>query len=90
MPDTNWQKSADCVGSHIDGTLVLLNIDGGMYFSLNGPAADIWEALDQPCSIGNLVDKLVSKYKITPEPCAASVARLLDDLASKGLAKPLS
>lgn len=88
MPEVMWQKSADCVSSYIDDTLVLLNIESGMYFAFNGPAADVWETLGQPCTAGRLVEVLVGRYKTTPEACAMSVGRLLDDLADKGLAKP--
>ncbi len=88
MTDVKWKKAADCVGSNVDGALVLLDIDGGKYFALNGPAADVWEALDEPITASGLVDYLVGKYTVAPEECAASVEKLLDDLASKGLAKP--
>jgi len=87
MSEALWQKAADCVGSQIEGALVLLNLDGGMYFALNGPAADVWEALAEPSTESRLIDTLVKKYKITREDCAKSVRSLLEDLSSKGLAK---
>lgn len=82
-----WTRDAECVGTEVEDALVLLDLDGGSYFALNGPAADIWEALAEPVSQAQLVDRLVAKYKVTPEQCAASVARVLDELAGKGLAK---
>jgi hypothetical protein len=82
-----WTRDAECVGTEVEDALVLLDLDGGSYFALNGPAADIWEALAEPVSQAQLVDRLVVKYRVSPEQCAASVARVLEDLAGKGLAR---
>ncbi|MEO8374517.1 MAG: PqqD family protein [Sphingomonas bacterium] len=87
MSDIMWTRDAECVGTEVEDALVLLDLDGGSYFALNGPAADIWEALAEPVSQAQLVDRLVAKYRVSPEQCAASVARVLDDLAGKGLAR---
>jgi hypothetical protein len=87
MSETNWKRAVHCVSSQIEDALVLLNVDGGMYFSLNKSAADIWKALAKPSTESSLVDSLVGKYKVTREDCAKSVRRLLEDLSSKGLVK---
>lgn len=67
---------------------MLLDLEGGMYFALNGPAADVWQALEAPQSEGALVEVLTAKYTVEADHCARSVAALLRDLAEKGLAKP--
>ena len=82
-----WTRDAECVGTEVEDALVLLDLDGGSYFALNGPAADIWEALAEPVTQAQLVDRLVAKYQVTPEQCAVSVTRVLDELAGKGLAR---
>jgi hypothetical protein len=87
LSDKIWTRDAECVGTEVEDALVLLDLEGGSYFALNGPAADIWEALAEPVSPTQIVDRLVAKYKVAPEQCAASVARVLDELAGKGLAK---
>ena len=87
MSDICWIRDAECVSSVVDDALVLLDLDGGSYFALNGPAADIWEALAEPISQAQIVDRLVARYSVTPEQCAVSVKGVLDDLAAKGLAK---
>jgi hypothetical protein len=87
LSDKMWTRDAECVGTEVEDALVLLDPDGGSYFALNGPAADIWEALAEPVTQAQLVDRLVAKYRVTPEQCAASVTRVLDELAGKGLAR---
>jgi hypothetical protein len=82
-----WTRDAECVGTEVEDALVLLDLDGGSYFALNGPAADIWEALAEPVTQAQLVDRLVAKYRVTPEQCAVSVTRVLGELAGKGLAR---
>lgn len=89
MPETVWKRAVHCVSTQIEDALVLLNVDGGMYFSMNKSAADVWKALAKPSTESSLTEVLVGKYKVTPEDCAKSVRRLLEDLASKGLTKPV-
>ena len=83
-----WMRGAECVETDVEGALVLLDLNGGMYFTLNGPAADVWRALETPSSEDSLIDTLTAKYEVEPAQCATSVARLLQDLTEKGLAKP--
>jgi hypothetical protein len=83
-----WMRDAECVATDVEGELVLLDLEGGMYFTLNGPAADVWNALEATRSEGDLVDILVGKYNVDPAKCAESVTRLLGNLSEKGLAKP--
>ena len=87
MSDRVWTWGAECVAAEIDGALVLLDLEGGTYFALNGSAADIWKALEEPHSEQALAEMLVAKYEVEPEHCARSVGTLLKTLADKGLAK---
>ena len=88
MHDMIWVRGAECAAAEVDDALVLLDLDGGMYFALNGPAADVWQALAEPKSEAALVETLVAKYLVEPEHCALSVARLLQNLEEKGLVRP--
>jgi len=90
MNEIIWEKKAECVGSRIDDALVLLNVDDGMYLSMNATAADIWEALDSPQSEAALVGQLIGKYLISLDDCSRSVRAYIEKLASMGLIKPQS
>lgn len=90
MNDPMWQRTIDFVGTQVDNLLVILDLNGGMYYSLNGSAAAIWELLANPSTEHDLVDGLVSKYQVTPENCAHSVQRVLSDLCGKGLVKTVN
>jgi hypothetical protein len=87
MPDVMWQRSNECVGGQVEDALVLLELNAGMYFALNGTAAHVWEFMAEPSTEADLVDALVRKYKVAPEDCARSVRALLKELSMKGLAK---
>lgn len=88
MSNRIWTRSAECVATEVDDALVLLDLEGGMYFALNGPAADVWEALAEPQAESALIAMLVAKYEVEPDHCAQSVDTLLEKLAHKGLAAP--
>ncbi len=87
MRDQMWTRDAECVSTEVEDALVLLDLDGGTYFALNGPAADVWLALEVPCSTGALIDRLTAKYAVSAEHCAKSLDTLLADLLDKGLAR---
>ncbi|MEY2927543.1 MAG: hypothetical protein RL367_2020, partial [Pseudomonadota bacterium] len=42
VADTIWQRSESWVGSQIDDSFVMLNIEVGDYVSLNATATDVW------------------------------------------------
>lgn len=90
MNEIIWRKKVECVGSRIDDALVLLNVDDGMYLSMNDTAADIWEALDSPQSETSLVNQLIGKYRISLDDCSRSVHAYIEKLAEMGLIKQQS
>lgn len=87
MSETVWTRGVECVSTEVEDALVLLDLEGGTYFTLNRSAADVWQALAEPRTVQGIVDILIAKYAVPPEHCAQSVARLLADLTEKGLTK---
>ncbi len=88
MQENKWERKENWVGAQIDDSYVMLNFEGGEYVSLNSTATDIWDALESPCRLSDIVNKLTARYEISENDCAASVNRVLVDLENKGLIKP--
>jgi len=87
MPNKKWQRVDGWVGSDIEDSFVILNIEGGDYVSFNTSAKDIWEALAQPVSQNEIVAQLTAKYDVDAETCLPSVQSVLDELTRQNLVR---
>lgn len=68
--------------------IVLLDIDGGHYFTLTGTVSvRIWQMLKVPQSAGSLVDALVEEFDIDRHRCREETRQFLDELIAKGLVR---
>jgi hypothetical protein len=73
------------LSTQLDEETVLMSIDAGAYYGLEGPARSIWEILETPLTFSALVDRLVEEYRVSPETCAADVERFLGEMEREGL-----
>jgi hypothetical protein len=80
-----WQRSDNWVGSEIDDSFVMVNIDSGNYIALNVTANAVWQALETPSSEDDIVRYLSSQYEIGEEECRASVVTLLGKMSEMAL-----
>ena len=73
------------LSTELDQETVLMSIDAGAYYGLEGPARSIWEILETPLTFSALVDRLVEEYQVSPETCAADLERFLSEMERVGL-----
>jgi len=66
------------LSTELDQETVLMSIDAGAYYGLEGPARSIWEILETPLTFSALVDRLVEEYRVSPETCAADLQRFVE------------
>jgi hypothetical protein len=71
--------------TELDQETVLMSIDAGAYYGLEGPARSIWERLETPLTFSALVQWLVREYRVTPEACAEDLGRFLAKMEEEGL-----
>jgi hypothetical protein len=85
QPDNKLTRSNDLLSTDLDQETVLMSIDAGAYYGLEGPARVIWETLQQPMTFSALVDCLVKEYNVSPEACASDLHSFLADMEREGL-----
>jgi hypothetical protein len=73
------------VSTELDQETVLMSINAGAYYGLEGPARSIWEKLETPLTFTQLVDFLVDEYRVSPETCASDVQKFLAEMEQEGL-----
>ncbi|THD35890.1 MAG: PqqD family protein [Sphingomonas sp.] len=85
MSDTVWVRSDDWVGTEVDGSYVMVNVETGKYISLNETAAAIWQALDTPQTDGRIGAYLSERFEISPQDCATAVSDTLATMRDMSL-----
>ncbi len=71
----------------IDNEAVILNLETGVYYSLDAAGADIWELLCNNKSIGQVIEYLKETYDATEERLKKDTLKLLENLEKEQLIK---
>lgn len=64
---------------------VMMNIDKGKYYNLGDTGGVIWEFIKKPITVQELVDEMVSEYKVSAIECEKQVLGFLESLRHEGL-----
>lgn len=84
-PEDTLSRTQDLISTELDRETVLMSIDAGAYYGLEGPARSIWENLETPLTFSALVDRLVKEYRVAPETCANDLQKFLAEMEHEGL-----
>lgn len=71
--------------SDIDGDKVMMNLEKGMYFSLNSVGSRIWDIIENPTTADEIIKILLNEYDIAEEKCREAVVSFLKGLEVNGL-----
>jgi hypothetical protein len=69
------QLSAD-----LNGEIVILHLESGIYFGLDNVGAGIWNLIQEPISVSDVRDAMLEEYNAEPDQCERDVLALLGDL----------
>ena len=73
------------IGAEVDEEVVLMNLNRGYYYGLGEVGTVIWRLLEQPCSIGELCDRLQSDFEVDRITCENDVIEFIDKTLDEGL-----
>ena len=71
----------------VDTEIVLLNMAGNNYISLDAIGRRIWELLESPITVTDLCQKLAVEFEATEEQITADVVPFLTELELEGLVR---
>lgn len=83
--DSIVQRNPKLIANQMDGEIVMMSIDNGEYYGLDEVGSRIWELLEQPVSIGKLIDSLMMEFEVGREECYQDTMEFLGDLLAKDL-----
>ena len=64
----------------LNGEIVMMDLEKGRYFSLNGVGSRIWEIIEEPIGINKIVDCLLEEYDVSRNECEENVLEFLGKL----------
>lgn len=70
----------DIDATDLNGDIVMMDLEKGRYFSLNSVGSRIWELIEEPVQINQVVDSLLEEYEITRNECEENVLEFLNKL----------
>lgn len=79
------RRTGEYVSAPLEDALVMMDVDAGKYYVLDGVAPGIWDRLSEPTPVADLVADLCRRYDVTAERCEADVLPFLTELHAKGL-----
>ena len=83
--DTVVRRTDSLSSVDVNGESVILNVDSGTYFGLDGVGARIWSLLESPVTYGELVRVVVNEYEVDRDTAESDIADLVRELEQKGL-----
>lgn len=78
-------RSSDVMASPVEDELLMMDMERGMYYALNGVGADIWARLAAPLCAADLCAQLMQEYAVDRATCEADVLSVLNEMAENGL-----
>lgn len=71
----------------LGGEAAILNVRTGMYYGLDsvGPRVRVWSLIQQPQTIENVHEALLSEYDVEPDRCERDLLEFLNQFLAEGL-----
>src|SRR5262245_11503610 len=75
----------DQVSCDLAGETAILDLKSGQYYGLNAVGARIWDLVQEPKSIADVMRVILAEYEVEAESCERDISALIEDLHAKGL-----
>lgn len=72
----------------IDGETIILNLDNGNYFSLDGVGADIWGLIESGATVSYIVESISDSYQGACMNIESAINGLVSELLQENLIVP--
>lgn len=83
--DNVVRQIEDIVASDIDDEKVMMSIEKGCYYGLDPIGSRVWELIETPTRVSDLVDALLLKFDVDRQTCEQDVLAFLEELHDAGI-----
>jgi hypothetical protein len=84
-----YRQAENVVAKTVAGEVLLVpvHVNTQNVFTLNREAYQIWQWLDEPCSVDALAARLASRYGVSTDTAQRDVRSFLDEMLNWGLVR---
>jgi hypothetical protein len=75
------------VSCDLDGEVAILNMNDGIYYGLDPIGARIWDLIQNPIALGNILEIILEEYDVKYDQCKEDVLELIEKFHKNGLVK---
>ena len=86
-PDCIVQRDPQVLGAEAGEDIVMVSIENGLYYGVSETAREIWQAIEHPKKIADLIDHLLKTHDIDRSTCEQQTLAFLENLMSEHLLK---
>ncbi len=83
--DSRIQRSSEPMQAELDNELVMMSVERGSYYGLDPVGSKIWELLEEPMTVRELIDKLLEIYEVDPATCEKETLEFLASMEKEQL-----
>ena len=73
------------VSADLVGEIVIVNLNDGVYYGLDGVGYRVWNLIQKPITIEAIRDALVQEYDVEPQRLESDLMRFFQKLEAEGL-----
>jgi len=82
--EVNAERAA---GDVIDGEAIIINLETGVYYSMQGIGGDVWSMIAAQRSFGSMLDAIVATYDVTADEARRDLEGVVGQLLDEGLVR---
>ena len=79
------QREREIITAQADPDLMMVSVATGHYYALSDVGRQIWDAIERPTRIADLIADLTTTYKIDLASCEEQTLSFLGSLLDEGL-----
>jgi len=79
------QRDPGVIFSEVEQDLIMVSIATGSYYGLSDVAREIWDAIEHPKRVADLVSDLTASYNVNSSVCGEQTLSFLNALLHEGL-----
>jgi hypothetical protein len=79
------QRGSNVIAAEAGEDIVMVSIDKGRYYGVSEVAREIWQAIERPRKVADLIADLVDNYNVDWKLCEKETLSFLEELLAERL-----
>lgn len=79
------QRDVGVVAAEAGNDVVMVSIENGQYYGVSEIAREIWQAIERPTKVSDLIDNLMANYNVDRALCERDTLSFLEELLAEHL-----